>query len=709
MEWSQELIVEISKEKLLELLIELLSRMGFKNCEKVSMGKEWGIDIVALREDPLSGTEKVVIKVHNKGLATSSEVSTLDSLVDKYKADRGVLISPAGFTKDARLAVSRNYRGRILLWDGEKLLKNFNNYGVDVPEDVGITKKEGEKKEKTIPEIELDAPLLQEVSLWDLMGEVQKIATKIGISKNLLEPVKVEVKLRGGYIISWKLGEERDRALIESENEIITSVSSDPELKLRVQKVLLDDKSKISATEKKVEINISPIEAVMILKSKLATEREVSIDSIEVLQRKKVYIPVEVNIEVKAGANMGRATVKFDLTRYRVEFNIKPLSKEFFERKTRDLLKEKTGEEVNDISVEIRRHRAFVRGETNNFRFEIVFNVYTGVVESEKTNIKDEAVERIILSVFPKAKILEIERSGESIVADIEDENSVRVLSLDPATGKLSVLKELPLPQSIFHRAKALIEENFPISGLTFDGYEVKDHAYMIVRMKGDGGKAGVKVDPQTGDVLDYYVEIDEEKAKEIALEHYPNYRVREVKRGKSDITVRVEDEKEEIILAISLDGKYLKEKERELKRDVIEGIAREEIKKLDESATLNYLMKDGKIWKAGFSGKEKVGEIVISGSEGKVVERIVHFTEMAIEEFFKGYIKRKYGEKNLITERISHHKEKNYINIKLEGSDRYYYARISTDTMEIQDEDTAPKKGLGAKLKQFQLESKYK
>ncbi|WP_367883561.1 hypothetical protein [Thermococcus peptonophilus] len=60
-------------------------------------------------------------------------------------------------------------------------------------------------------------------------------------------------------------------------------------------------------------------------------------------------------------------------------------------------------------------------------------------------------------------------------------------------------------------------------------------------------------------------------------------------------------------------------------------------------------------------------------------------------------------------TERLTHYKEEGYIHIKVAGKNGLYYARIDTKTGKILSEDRAPIKGITAKLKQFQLESKYK
>ena len=60
----------------------------------------------------------------------------------------GIPIAPIGFTKDARTTVAREYCGRIVMWDAEKLAQMFLNYGIEAPE---IEEETEEKKEEKSP------------------------------------------------------------------------------------------------------------------------------------------------------------------------------------------------------------------------------------------------------------------------------------------------------------------------------------------------------------------------------------------------------------------------------------------------------------------------------------------------------------------------------------------------------------------------------
>lgn len=64
MPWTQDIVRMLSREDIIEYLAEVLDKMGFRNHEKVADRSRWGVDIVAVRDDPLAGTEKLLIKVH---------------------------------------------------------------------------------------------------------------------------------------------------------------------------------------------------------------------------------------------------------------------------------------------------------------------------------------------------------------------------------------------------------------------------------------------------------------------------------------------------------------------------------------------------------------------------------------------------------------------------------------------------------------------
>ncbi|HHI00497.1 MAG TPA: restriction endonuclease, partial [Thermococcus litoralis] len=120
MEWKLEVLNAASHEDAIQIVLQLVESLGFKEAERVET-EEWKIDLIALREDPISGLEKYAIRIKINGLASSKEVEEFGKAITKAKADKGIFLSINGFTKDAKVLLGREYRGRIIPWDGEKL------------------------------------------------------------------------------------------------------------------------------------------------------------------------------------------------------------------------------------------------------------------------------------------------------------------------------------------------------------------------------------------------------------------------------------------------------------------------------------------------------------------------------------------------------------------------------------------------------------
>ncbi|MEO2152056.1 MAG: restriction endonuclease, partial [Thermococcus sp.] len=217
MTWTAELVRKLPRETLISYIIEVLGRMGFKNYERVSDRSKWGIDIVAIRDDPIAGMEKLIIKVHTDSLASAKDINVFGDLLDKYKADRGILVAPIGFTKDARSTVAKEYRGRIVMWDADKLAVTFSNYGIEAPR---IEEEKEEEDEKSpLEEFELDAPLLYEFS----PEEITRLIAKKASAEYPVKPAELRIKsmkvvLTSAYILSWSVDEknERDKAVVFS-------------------------------------------------------------------------------------------------------------------------------------------------------------------------------------------------------------------------------------------------------------------------------------------------------------------------------------------------------------------------------------------------------------------------------------------------------------------------------------------------------------
>lgn len=714
MQWTPALIRLASDGTLIENVIELLKRMGFKEYERVSSKREWGIDVVAIRDDPIAGTEKVVLALHSKGLASSKDVNVFADLVDKYKADKGIIISPVGFTKDAKVLISREHRGRIVPWDGEKLASLFNNYSIESPEELieALESKVEEKEESSLREFELDAPLLHEFSPEAVLKRVASAAaSKYPIKPDEVKLDSVSVLLSSAYIFSWSVErddgtEEKDKAVVFSKERMVLRATQDKTLSVPVTKALLNDGSVIRATEREIDVPISPSEAVFILKETASKELGVPEGRIKIHERKKVYIPKRVELGLKVGDNTARAEV--DLEGDELRFEISPLPDEYFVEKTAAAVEEQTGEPVVEYSLERTGGKVKVSGKTERFSFELSFNEYTGKLLGMEALMSDEALNELLRSAYPEGQVVNLEKGKKVAVADILIPEGIAVMQVDLTSGKHREARRLPSPETAFENARAVIEDNFPLRNLELKSYRVLEHKYLELTMESADGRAVVKVDGQTGDVLDYVAEVTPERARELASEKYRDFEVTVIESGETEYVLRAENDLHVVTLRVSKDGKLIEETDRVLRRELAEELAERAAKEIDEEAILKNLTLNEN-WEVEFAGRTKTGKLVLDRATGEVIGKDVRFTEMAIKEAYLAHVKEKHGEENPIVERMTLYEEKGYVHIKVAGKETLYYARMDIKTGKIVSEDKAPTKGLTAKLKQFQLESKYK
>ncbi|ASJ07447.1 restriction endonuclease [Thermococcus pacificus] len=715
MQWTPALIRLASDETLIENVIELLKRMGFREYERVSGKKEWGIDVVAIRDDPIAGTEKVVLALHSKGLASSKDVNVFADLVDKYKADKGIIISPVGFTKDAKVLISREHRGRIVPWDGEKLASLFNNYSLEPPEDLIEaleSKADEEKEESSLKEFELDAPLLHEFSPEAVLKRVASAAvSKYPIKSDEVKLDSVSVLLSSAYIFSWSVErddgtEEKDKAVVFSKERMVLRAIQDKVLSVPITKALLNDGSVIHATEREIDVPISPSEAVFILKETASKELGVPEGRIKIHERKKVYIPKKAELSLRVGENTARAEV--DLENDEVRFEISPLPDEYFVERTAAAVEAQTGEAVVDYSLKRAGGKVKVSGKTERFSFELSFNEYTGKLLGMEALMSDEALDELLMSAYPEGQVVNLEKGKKVAVADILIPEGIAVMQVDLTSGKHREARRIPSPETAFGNARKVIEENFPLRNLELRSYRVLEHKYLELNMESSDGKAAVKVDGQTGDILDYVAEVTPERARELASQKYAGFEVTVAESGETEYVLKAENDRHVVTIKVSRDGKLIEEADRVLRREVAEELAERAAKEVDEEAVVKNLALNEN-WEVEFAGRTKTGKLVLHRATGEVVEKDVRFTEMAIKEAYLAHVKEKHGEENPVVERMTLYEEKGYVHIKVEGKENLYYARIDLKSGKVISEDVAPTKGLTAKLKQFQLENKYK
>ncbi|ASJ03077.1 restriction endonuclease [Thermococcus profundus] len=713
MAWTSEIVMLSPRDSLIDVLIELLKRMGFMEYEKVPRRGEWGLDIIALRKDPIAGTEKVIIALHEKGLADSRRVNQFGELLDEHRADKGVFVSPAGFTKDAKLLLSREYRGRIVPWDGDKLASLLNNYSVPVPEDIERILEEREEvnhQEETLREFNLDAPLLYEFSPEEILkGVARYLSSNYPIEPDEVELSGLRVKLQSAYIISWAVDDEnKGRAVVFSRDKIVLRADEDAELSNPIRKARLDSPAVIRATERELEVPLTPGEAVLVLKETAAKELGTSENKVQISDRRKVYVPKEAELEFKIGANRGTALVK--LPKGKVEASIEPLPEKYFVEKAREAVMKATGEGIKGKGVKItkKKKKVLVSGTTERFSFEAAFNPYTGKLLRLDTRMSEEAVKKLLAESYPGSEILGVEFNKKSAVADLLTGDTVVSVAIDLSNGETREVARFPSLKGAVEKGKSIIEENFPVNGLSLSSYRVVEHKYLELELSGEDGMARVRIDGSTGDVLDYYVEISEKRAGELVLEKYPGYEIASVSDEGDEYLVDAANETHEIKVRLSKDGKMMEEIDRILRRKLAEKIAEEKAREVDPEAKVDSI-ELAKDWVVTFTGVSKVGKLVLHRATGEIVEKEAYFTERALEEFYHRHVREKYGEENPRTERLTHYKDKGYVHIKVSGKDRLYYARIDTRSGGILKEDSVSAKGLTARLKQMNLEREYR
>ncbi|WP_456365640.1 restriction endonuclease [Thermococcus sp.] len=709
MTWSQKLVMAASRDVLMDGIIELLKEMGFRDYERAS-GADF--DLVAIRVDPVAGPEKLIVKLHLKGLAGPKDVSALARLLKEQKADKGLLISPAGFTRDVGPLVSENYRGKVTVWDGEKLASVFNKYSVGVPEGLKGAAEEvrGEETGKEKPEeIELDAPLLFDFSADEIMKRVSRyIASKYPVEPREVGLESLKVELREAYVISWGIegSEERGRAVVFSPDEIVLKAGEDGKLSRAVRKALISDTSRVKATGIEVERPISATDAVVLLKSLASRKFSVNENRVTIVELRKVYIPEKTLLKLKIGDNEAEGEV--DLEKMEMSVELKPLPEAYFMGKAREILKEETGEMPVEVEMEKGQKKIKLRGRTERFSFLMAFNPYTGRLLGVQTEMTEEALEALLRETFPTGKVLGVERDKKTATADVLVGGAVKVVKVDLRNGKVEEVGRLPAPNIAFVRARETVIRNFPISDVKLGSYRVVNHKYLELELTGEDGRAVVKIDGKTGEVLDYLVEVSEKKARELVKEKYPGYEIVSISESKDEYIVSAIDETSEVRVRLSKDGKTIEEEDRILRRQLAEKIAEERAREIDPEARIEgvELRND---WVATFIGVRKVGKLVLARGTGELLKVESELTERAIEEEYHKRLRGKYKEENPRTERLTHYKDRNYVHIKVSGRDRLYYARIDTRTGEVLSEDTVPKRGLTARIRQMQLENRYR
>ncbi|WP_256957743.1 restriction endonuclease [Thermococcus litoralis] len=498
----------------------------------------------------------------------------------------------------------------------------------------------------------------------------------------------------------------KDEAIVLSKDDVIPLVSRDGELERKVSKALLESESAIKASKVEITSPISQNEAVIALKLKLADELEIPQTNIYLSSRRKVYVPNRALLTLKVGINSAKAEV--DLKTNDIKIDITPLPKEKLIEIAREECKKSLGENPEEISVEEKDSVAIISGQTKRFVFGIALHLYSGRIMKRKSKMKREAIFSEIAKLYPDGEVIFFDEKENRAIVDVMTPKEVVVLEFNLENGEHKVVANLLHPYQIANSAKNLIEKNFDIKGLELVDFKFYDATHLELLLESVDGKIKVNADGKTGDIIDYFVEISPQKAREIILQKYKGWEIKKLEKENEAYEAELENDKSILRISLSKDGKILNELDRQLKIEVVREIAEKFLEEKGIPATIKEI-KLNENWKVKFVGEERVGELLIGRSSGEILKSDVFLTEIVIEESYKRYILEKFNEKNLNTERIVVYKEKGYAVIKLVGDKSIYYAKIDLRSGKILEEDTLPKKGLMAKIKKIQLEAKYK
>ncbi len=326
------------------------------------------------------------------------------------------------------------------------------------------------------------------------------------------------------------------------------------------------------------------------------------------------------------------------------------------------MLKQTGGEEVVERELRREKDRVKVSGKTLRFSFEASFNPpYTGKILNFEALLSDEALKELFEKEYPEGTVLNLEKGRKVAVADVLLGDGIAVVEVDMTKGTYKVAKKLLSPEGVFNSGRKVMEANFPLRDLTMKSYRVLEHKYLELTLESPDGKAIVKMDGATGgDVLDYLVEISQERARELVAEKYPGFEIISVEENETEYRVNAGGSDRHLItVRLSRDGKLMEEVDRVLKEGgLVKKMAMERARDIDEEARIDSISLDEN-WNVEFTGKTKVGTLVLHrATGGEVLKEDVHFTERAIEEMYHGHLRKTFGEETLKTERLTHYKE---------------------------------------------------
>ncbi|AHL22454.1 hypothetical protein [Thermococcus nautili] len=680
MPWEPSIILLAPEDFIVEGLAELLSRAGFNETgrEYKRRGKSRLIIVTGEREDPFHGKETLAVAL----LRGKPRRDWLEKALSGH--GRVVLIALDG--------LDYGLEG-ITVLGPEWLAEAFNRYSIEPPRTLLEKFIPERERPEQLKEFVLDGPLVEPVSSQKLVDEAKRVVSyKFSVRPEELKIEGLKLKFRPVYVVSWSRENESGKAFYDGKKLVL---NVDGELKGLAMKVLLEDVATVLATEVEVGEETDPAKPVV-----EEAVRKGWLD-LRVLHSRKAYVPEGAVILFSIGPRTVR--VSFDFTVGRVSAEGEPLSEEGLVKLAKERVRRELGEEPLALEIVRRGRFTLMRGKTRRYLFEIELNSYSGSVRRFQPALTEEAMLEVVLSKYSDGHVIGVERRPSAVFVDLLAGGRVLVLKLDQKTGEIVDTRDLGSPEEFLRKTAGEILE--VVKDLELKSCQVMDHEVVRAEFEGNGLRAYLAYDGETGEILERALEIGSSVAVELAVRKYRSYSVLFTEEVENGFTLTLEGDRDVVKVFVSRSGE-IQELDRFLKKEVVEEIALSKIREVEPSPSIEGL-KLSDHWEVEFTGVKAFGRLTVHRTSGEVLDFDYQYIESVITKAFTEFVKKSYGD-TIEVEWIAHNLEEGYAGIKGVGRRGIYFGKYNTLTGELIEHDFVPGSGITSKFKLAQVEGKY-
>ncbi len=681
MSWEPSMISLAPEDFIVEGLAELLSKAGFRETrrEYKRRGKAHLVIVTGEREDPFQGKETLAVAL----LRGKPPESWLRKAL--RGEDKTFLVALDG--------LEYSLEGVNVL-SPDWLAETFNRYAIEPPRTLleKFLPREYEE-EGVLKEFVLDGPLVEPLSSKKLVDEAKNVISyKYGISREETRLKELRLEFRPVYIVSWVRESDSGKAFVDGKRVVL---KTEGELKGLAMKVLLEDVATVLATEVRLKEGEDPRKFVV----EEAAKREWL--DLRVVHSRKAYVPESAVAVFSMGPN--EATVVFDFKKGRVSAEAEPLSEERLTELARDVVRAEIGEEPLSIEVVRRGRFTVMRGKTERYLFEVELNSYSGSLRRFHPALTEEAMFGVVLSKYDGARVIGVERRSNAVFIDLLTEKGVLTVKLDQRTGNILETSNLGAPIEVLRRVAGDIVE--VAKNLELKACHVIDHGIVKAEFEGEGFRASITYEGETGRVLEEDLEIEKNIAVEVALRKYRGFAPIFIEESEEGFTVTLEGDRNVVKVFVSRSGEVV-ELDRFLKKEVVEEIALSKIREVEPSPSIEGL-KLSNHWEVEFTGVKAFGRLTVHRTSGEVLDFDYQYIESTIAKSFEEFIRTTYGD-SIEVEWVAHNIEEGYAGIKGIGRRGIYFGKYNTLTGELIEHDFIPGSGITSKIKLAQVEGKY-